>query len=158
MVVFFYRFPQWHAVQRYQLGDVILISYAGINVKNGRGWGWHGHRGSIWTLPLSPQDILSHLNYFPGPRVGNLTPPPPKKKKQKKQMLHLWPYSPPSPSTHWLMCSTFYFNTPFLRRHPLQLIKTIPPHPTQGSTKCPGDSEKSEVKKLCLTRSQLIIL
>ena len=48
--------------------------------------------------------------------------------------------------------------TPFLRRFPLQLIKTIPPHPTQKSTKCPGNSEKSEVKKLCLTRSQLILI
>ena len=83
MVVFFYRFPQWHVVQRYQLGDVILISYAGINVKNGRGWGWHGHRGSIWTLPLSPQDILSHLNYFPGPGVGNFPPPPPPPRRQE---------------------------------------------------------------------------
>lgn len=55
------------------------------------------------------------------------------------------------------LCSTLYL-PPFLRRHPLQLIKTIPPHPTQKSTKCPGDLEKSEVKKLCLTMSQLILI
>ena len=55
------------------------------------------------------------------------------------------------------LCSTLYL-PPFLRRHPLQLIKNIPPHLTQKSTKCPGDSEKSEVKKLCLTMSQLILI
>ena len=55
------------------------------------------------------------------------------------------------------LCSTLYL-PPFLRCHPLQLIKTIPPHPTQKSTKCPGNFEKSEVKKLCLTRSQLILI
>lgn len=55
------------------------------------------------------------------------------------------------------LCSTLYLPL-FLRHHPLQLIKTIPPHPTQKSTKCPaGDLEKSEVKKLCLTRSLINI-
>ena len=55
------------------------------------------------------------------------------------------------------LCSTLYL-PPFLQRHPLKLIKTIPPHPTQKSTKCLGDSGKSEIKKLSLTRSQLILI
>ena len=54
------------------------------------------------------------------------------------------------------LCSTLYL-PPFLRRHPLQLIKTIPPHLTQKSTKCPGDSEKSEVKKTVLDHESINI-
>ena len=54
------------------------------------------------------------------------------------------------------LCSTLYLS-PFLRRHPLQLIKNIPPHLTQKSTKCPGDSEKSEVKKTVLDHESINI-
>ena len=46
------------------------------------------------VLFFTERDILSHLNYFPVPTVGNLT----KKSLKKIQMLHLCPY--PSPSKH----------------------------------------------------------
>ena len=81
MVVFFYRFPQWHVVQRYQLGDVILISYAGINVKNGRGWGWHGHRGSIWTLPLCLRTFYHIWTIFQAQESEIWPPPPPRRQE-----------------------------------------------------------------------------
>lgn len=56
----FFRFIQWHVVQRYQLGDVILISYAGINVKNGGvgggegGSGFYGHKMQHLNTPFVP--------------------------------------------------------------------------------------------------------
>ena len=54
------------------------------------------------------------------------------------------------------LCSTLCL-PPFLRRHPLQLIKTIPPHPTQKSTKCPGDFRKIRGKKTVLDKESINI-
>ena len=140
--------------------DRLLAVY---NVKNGgwgvgAGWSWYRHRCSIWTLPLSPQDILSRLNYFPGPRVRNLTPPP-TKKKNFKCFTYAHTARPPRPhiATMYLLYAVHCTYPPSSYATLFNSSKPSHPTPTQKSTKCLGDSGKSEVKMLCLTRSQLII-
>ena len=108
---------------------------------------------------LCPLRTFYHIWIIFQAHESDIRPPPPPPKKKKAKKANATPLTIQSTlPIHTLINVQYILLTPFLRRHPLQLIKTIPPHPTQGSTKCPGDSEKSEVKKLCLTRSQLIIL
>ena len=120
----------------------------------GGGGGWYGHRCSVWTLPLSRQDILSQLNSFlsPGPRVRNVT------QKNGKNMYIYWYIKIMQLLVHTLipaLCSTLYL-PPFLRRHPLQLIKTIPPPHTEIN-QVPRKFRKIRGKKTVLDKESINI-
>lgn len=117
------------------------------------GRGWYGHK-SISLVPLG-YFITLILNYFPGPRVGNLIPP------QKKLRCFTYAHTVCPPCPHIDTCFMQYIVLTLLSLMPptsTHQNHPTPPHPTQKLTKCPGDSVKSEVKILCLTWSQLIIL
>lgn len=133
----------------------MLITDCGGGGERGGG-GWYGHRCSVWTLPLSRQDILSHLNSFlsPGARVRNVT------QKNGKNMYKLYIYqNNAAPRPHIDTCIMQYIVlTPLPPMPPTSTDQNHPTPPHTEIDQVPRRFRKIRGKKLCLTRSQLILI